>query len=77
MIQFNSNNIIVNYIKQLLHSSFNRTKNELKQDYAKRTVEKMIEKPQKDDLNPFYKLVGIFACIMVFMLIGIINLLHF
>ena len=63
--------------KQLLHSSFNRTKNELKQDYAKRTVEKMIEKPQKDDLNPFYKLVGIFACIMVFMLIGIINLLHF
>lgn len=64
--------------KQLLQSSFNRTRNELKQDYAKRTLEKMYTKSiQKEEINPFYKLVGIFACIMVFMLIGIINLLHF
>ena len=63
--------------KQLLSSSFNRTKNELKQDYAKRTLEKMYAKSTGKDSNQFYKLVGIFACIMAFMLIGIVNLLHF
>lgn len=63
--------------KQLLQSSFNRTKNDLKHDYAKRTLEKMYTAPQPKELQPFYKLVGIFACIMVFMLIGLINLLHF
>lgn len=63
--------------KQLLHSSFNKTKSELKQDYARRTLEKMYDTPQKNEMNPFYKLITIFACIMIFMLIGIINLLHF
>lgn len=63
--------------KQLLSSSFNRTKNELKHDYAKRTLEKMYAKSTGKDNNQFYRLVGIFTCIMVFMLIGIVNLLHF
>lgn len=63
--------------KQLLHSSFNKTKSDLKHDYAKRTLEKIYDNTPKKEFNPFYKLVGIFACIMVFMLIGILNLLHF
>ncbi len=63
--------------KQLLHSSFNRTKNDLKEDYARKTMEKMYENTPPDSTKPFYKLVGIFVSIMVFMIIGLINLLHF
>lgn len=63
--------------KQLLYSSFNRTKNELKFDYAKKTMEKLNSNSSKTDNHSFHKLVGIFACIMIFMLIGIINLLNF
>lgn len=63
--------------KQLLHSSFNKTKSDLKYDYAKRTLEKIYDNTPKKEFNPFYKLVGIFTCIMIFMVIGIINLLHF
>ena len=46
--------------KQLLHSSFNKTKSNLKQDYAKKTLEKMYLNTQQEKFNPFYKLVGIF-----------------
>lgn len=63
--------------KQLLQSSFNKTKNELRYDYAKKTLEKMYANSAEEKINPFYKIVGVFACIMLFMLIGIINLLHF
>ena len=63
--------------KQLLQSSFNRTKNDLKDDHARRTLEKMFENTKEEKVHPFYKLVGIFACIMVFMIIGLINLLNF
>ena len=63
--------------KQLLQSSFARTKNELKLDYAKSTLEKMNAKPKQEARNPFYKIVGIFACLILFMLIGLINLLLF
>ncbi len=63
--------------KQLLYSSFNRTKNDLKFDFAKKTMEKLDTNMNKTDKHAFHKLVGIFACIMIFMLIGIINLLNF
>lgn len=63
--------------KQLLNSSFNRTKNELKYDFSKKTMEKMNKPEIKEEINPFYKLAGIFTIIMLFMIIGLINILHF
>ncbi len=63
--------------KQLLHSSFNKTKSNLKQDYAKKTLEKMYLNTQQEKFNPFYKLVGIFFGIISFMILGIITILHF
>lgn len=63
--------------KQLLHSSFNKTKSNLKQDYAKKTLERMYSKSTETKINPFYKLVGLFFCLIAFMILGIINILHF
>lgn len=63
--------------KQLLHSSFNKTKSNLKQDYAKKTLERMYSKSTQTKINPFYKLVGLFFCLIAFMILGIINILHF
>ncbi len=63
--------------KQLLQSSFNKTKNELKQDYSKKTLEKLYLSKEADKIPQFYKLMGIFACLMLVMLIGLLNMLNF
>lgn len=63
--------------KQLLQTSFNKTKNELKQDYSRRTLEKLYFTNQDNKIPQFYKLVGIFTCIMLFILIGVLNMLNF
>ncbi|CCY25318.1 MAG: zf-HC2 domain-containing protein [Brachyspira sp.] len=63
--------------KQLLQTSFNRTKNELKQDYSRKTLEKLYQTKNETKIPQFYKLAGIFMCILLFMLIGILNMLNF
>lgn len=63
--------------KQLLNSSFNRTKNELRHDFSKKTLEKITSSETKSEINPFLKLAGIFMVITIIMVIGLINMLHF
>lgn len=63
--------------KQLLNSSFNRTKNDLKQDFSKKTIEQLTCPDCKKEINPFFKLAGIFAVITIIMVIGLINMLNF
>ena len=63
--------------KQLLTSSFNRTKNELKYDFSKKTLEKINSKEENTKINPFFKLAGLFMVITMIMVIGLINMLNF
>lgn len=63
--------------KQLLNSSFNRTKNELRCDYSKKTLAKINSNQTPSGLSPFAKLAGIFGIIIVCMIIGLINILNF
>lgn len=63
--------------KQLLTSSFNRTKNELKYDFSKKTLEKINSKDENTKINPFFKLAGLFMVITMIMVIGLINMLNF
>ena len=63
--------------KQLLQSSFNRTKNNMKNDYTSKILNKLsIPNEQLTD-DSFEKLITIFTCIMIFILAGILNLLNF
>lgn len=63
--------------KKLLSSSFNKTKNELKYDYSKKTLEKMFEKEETNAIKPFYRLVGLFILITIIMIAGLISILNF
>lgn len=63
--------------KKLLNSSFNRTKNELKYDFSKKTLE-MLNADDNADMTPqFFHLAGIFTAIAIVMIFGLINLLNF
>ncbi len=63
--------------KQLLQTSFNRTKNELKQDYSRKTLEKLYIINNNSEFAQFYKLIGIFAFLILFIIIGAIKILNF
>ena len=63
--------------KQLLTSSFKRTKNEMKQDFVKKTFERMNSEKPEPKISPFYKLAGIFTAITTVMIIGLIVMLNF
>ncbi len=63
--------------KQLLQSSFNRTKNNMKYDYTKNTLSKLSLVEEENPDQPFYRLVTVFTCIMIFVLIGALSLLSY
>lgn len=64
--------------KQLLNSSFNKTKSEMKTDFSKRTMSQiMAGEGERYEFSPFLKLAGLFMLITTIMLIGLINLLNF
>lgn len=63
--------------KQLLQSSFNKTKNELKQDYSRKILEKLYNSKVEEKIPQFYKLMGLFVCLMFVMIIGLLNMLNF
>ena len=61
--------------KRLLHSSFDKTKNELKEDYAKNVLEKIYSMHTTNKLDPFYLIMTIFTVIIGLALLGIANFL--
>lgn len=63
--------------KQLLQSSFNRTKNNMKNDYTSKILNKLSIPNEPDNDDSFERIITIFACIMIFILAGILNLLNF
>lgn len=64
--------------KKLLHTSFEKTKNELKNDYSKAVVCHLQEEScEKSGIDPFIKIVTIFFTMVTCIVAGIISLLYF
>ncbi len=63
--------------KQLLQSSFNKTKNNMKYDYTKKTLNKLSIKNEETEDESLTKIITVFTGIMIFVLIGIIQLLNY
>ncbi len=64
--------------KKLLHSSFEKTKNELKTDYSKSIVcQLQNECSDEKKLDPFIKITAIFFAMITCIVAGIISILYF
>lgn len=64
--------------KKLLHSSFERTKTELKNDYSKSTVNNLLhENDDQKNIDAFFKLTAIFFIMITAIVAGIISILYF
>lgn len=61
--------------KRLLHSSFDKTKNDIHEDFSRGIVNKVYSLHEKDKLDPFYLLMTIFAVIMAVIVLGVVNVL--
>ncbi len=65
------------YFKQILQSSFNKTKNSMKQDYTKKTLSQLYPSQEVNSGAWLNKVVTAFVFFMIVMLFGIINFLNF
>lgn len=64
--------------KKLLHSSFEKTKNELKNDYSKSVINQLEHEDTNDkSTDPFWKLVISFFVMISCIVAGIISILYF
>lgn len=64
--------------KKLLHSSFEKTKNELKNDYSKNIISRMHhEYRHENNSDPFLKITILFFAMIVCIVAGIIGMLYF
>lgn len=62
--------------KKLLHSSFEKTKNELKTDYSKQILSKYTGAEHKNS-EQFWKITLVFFAIIMFIIIGMVTILYF
>lgn len=64
--------------KKLLHTSFEKTKNELKNDYSKAVICQLQEECYENKkLDPFIKITAIFFAMVSCIVAGIISILYF
>lgn len=64
--------------KKLLHSSFERTKNELKTDYSKSITHQIQQESlTENNFDPFLKLTAAFFIMVSCIVLGIIKILYF
>lgn len=63
--------------RQLLQSSFEKTKNSLKQDFTDKTLATIDIPSTNSDDDFFNRIVAVFACIMGVILVGILSFLNF
>ena len=64
--------------KKLLHDSFEKTKNEFKNDYSKNIINKLQEQmPAEHKIDPFVKITTIFFIMISCIVAGIIFILYF
>ncbi len=61
--------------KKLLHSSFEKTKNDMKTDYSKVIISNL--RQDNKEIDPFFKLSALFFAILSIIIGGIIGFLYF
>ncbi len=61
--------------KRLLHNSFDKTKSEWKSDYSKYIINKLNQYEEIED--PFTKIIGAFAVMIMLIVIGFLATLYF
>lgn len=62
--------------KKLLHSSFEKTRNEFKNDYSKHIIYQIQQKSESKEADPFIKLAILFSIMITFIVAGIIAFLY-
>ena len=60
--------------KKLLHSSFDKTKNDAKEDFSKNILNQIYSLHTSNKLDPFYLIMIIFSIIIAVTLLGVFNL---
>lgn len=60
--------------KKLLHSSFDKTRHEAREDFSRTILNKVYTLNEKNRLDPFYILMTIFAFIIAAILLGVVNI---
>ena len=63
--------------KYLLHSSFEKTKNDTKEDFAKNTLNQIFAVNKSNKLDKFYLIMMLFTIIIAVALLGIAYILQF
>lgn len=63
--------------KRLLHSSFDKTKNEAKEDFSKNILNKIYALHTNNKLDPFYLIMTIFSVIIAVLILGVVNIFVF
>lgn len=63
--------------KRLLHSSFDKTKNNAKEDYSRNVLSRIYLMHTSNKLDPFYLIMTLFTVIFAAALLGIANILIF
>lgn len=64
--------------KKLLHSSFEKTKNEVKNNYSKKIIYELQQENFKENkIDPFMKIAAAFFAMVTFIVAGIIGILYF
>ncbi len=60
--------------KRLLHSSFDKTKNDSKEDFTKSVLGQIYSLHTTNKLDPFYVIMTVFAVIIAVALLGVVNI---
>lgn len=63
--------------KRLLHSSFDKTKNDAKEDYSRNILNEIYSMHSSNKLDPFYMIMTVFTVIVAVIILGIVNIFTF
>ncbi len=63
--------------KKLLHTSFEKTRNDTKEDFSKYVMSKIQTENQNKDKDPLFKITAIFCITITLIVAGVITLLYF
>lgn len=62
--------------KKILHSSFEKTRNDVKEDYSRYILNQIENISDTNEIDPFFKIIAAFCIIMICIVAGIIGILY-
>lgn len=62
--------------KKILHSSFEKTRNDVKEDYSRYILNQIENTSDTNEIDPFFKIIAAFCIIMICIVAGIIGILY-